>query len=177
MGYGRPEANFIFRRPFPERMRRKGRPASTRRPPALKRRAGRKRLGARGIMAVDIARVRSGIAIKLTPSSLFCKKLSTGRPFLQNPAMTTTLASIPGLPKASRLLLRPPASFFGPRGGPNRTGRPGRNGGKRGREKGCRARRPRARKGGPSEMGIELSGTVIRGNSTNKEFVSIGDRE
>ncbi len=42
MGYGRPGANFIFTRPFPGRTRRKGRPPSTRRPPAPSLLAGRK---------------------------------------------------------------------------------------------------------------------------------------
>ncbi len=59
-------------------------------------------LGAREIMGVDIARVRSGIATKLTPSSLFGKILSTWCPSFKNFAMTMTLASIPGSLKSSR---------------------------------------------------------------------------
>ena len=40
--------------------------------------------GRAGIMAIDIARVGLGIGTNLTPSSLFGKKLSTQRPFLQS---------------------------------------------------------------------------------------------
>ena len=73
----------FFARPLPERIRRKRRPSSIRRSTALNRLAGRKRPGKPGMMAVDIARVRSGIAIKVTPSSLFCKELSIWRHFMQ----------------------------------------------------------------------------------------------
>ncbi len=64
--------------------RRKARPSSIRRSTTLNLLAGRKWLGKSRSMAGDFARVRSGIATKLTPSSLFGKKLSTRRAFLQN---------------------------------------------------------------------------------------------
>ncbi len=44
--------------------------------------AGRK--GGTGITAVDIARVRSGIGIRLRRPSLFCKKLSIRYHFHEN---------------------------------------------------------------------------------------------
>ena len=50
-------------------------------------------------MAVDIARVRSGIGIKLTPSSLFGKKMSTRARFLQyfrRPQSLSTQSLTPG---------------------------------------------------------------------------------
>ncbi len=40
--------------------------------------------GRKGIMAVDIARVRSGIGIRLRRPSLFCKKLSIRYHFHEN---------------------------------------------------------------------------------------------
>ena len=76
-------ATFIFRGPLPpERVanadcvRSEGRPQE-------KRLARRKRLGKPGIMAVDVARVGSGIGIRLAPHSPFCKELSTGRDFMK----------------------------------------------------------------------------------------------
>ena len=44
-----------------------------------------KTAGRAGIMAIDIGRAGLGIGTNLTPSSLFGKKLSTGRPYVKNP--------------------------------------------------------------------------------------------
>ena len=84
MGYGRPQANFYFWGALSPQQALQG-PAGVDPKVDGERLAGRKRLGAPRIMAVDIARVRSGIGIKLTPSSLFGKKLSNSARFLQIP--------------------------------------------------------------------------------------------
>ncbi len=81
---GRPGPNLFSSRPFPARTRQQGRPSSIRRSTALNLLAGRKGLARSWIMAVDIARVRLGIGNRLTSPSLFGKKLSTGRHFIQN---------------------------------------------------------------------------------------------
>ncbi len=82
MGYERPEANFIFRGALSREHAAKE--------PVLDPKADRAEAPRRaekawraGVMAVDIARVRSGIGIKLTPPSLFCKELSIRRHFMQ----------------------------------------------------------------------------------------------
>src|SRR5208282_4385533 len=85
MGYGRPQANFYFWGALSPQQALQG-PAGVDLKVDGERLAGRKRLGARRIIAVDIAMVRSGIGIKLTPSSPFGKKLSTRRAFYRFPA-------------------------------------------------------------------------------------------
>ncbi len=90
-----PGANFIFQGALSPGRRRKGRPLSIRRSTTLNLLAGRKRLGRPGMMAVDIARVRSGIGIKLTPSSLFGKKLSTRRALYETPTRALAVDAVP----------------------------------------------------------------------------------
>ncbi len=74
---------YFSRGPFPRACVAKGRLSSIPRPTAMKRLAGRKRPGAPGIMAVDIARSDRGIGIRLTQPSLFCKELSIWRHFIR----------------------------------------------------------------------------------------------
>ncbi len=67
MGYKRPGPNFILSGPLLLLMRRK------------RQNVGRANTlaGRKGIMAFDIARVRSGIGIRLRRPSLFCNELSS----------------------------------------------------------------------------------------------------
>lgn len=85
MGYSRPGAIFIFWGPSPEqgsesarRVRSEGR-ARNRSPAQDVEETGI-------IMAVDIVKSRSRIGIRLTPPSLFSKKLSVGRHLCKSPA-------------------------------------------------------------------------------------------
>src|SRR5208283_2953372 len=82
-------------RPFPAGTRQKGRPSSIRRSTALNLLAGRKGLARSWIMAVDIARVRLGIGSTITQPSLFGKKLSTWRHFIQVLARAVAIEAVP----------------------------------------------------------------------------------
>ncbi len=90
MGYRRPRGQLIFAAPrFP--------PQAPQRPSSIRRSTGRK-ASQRGkkpqVMAVDVARIRSGIGIRLTPPSLFCKELSIRCYFMQKSGATASPAHL-----------------------------------------------------------------------------------
>ncbi len=83
MGYGRPEANFIFWGALSREHAAKEPVLDPKVDRAEAPRRAEKAWRA-GVMAVDIARVRSGIGIRLRRPSLFCKKLSIRYHFHEN---------------------------------------------------------------------------------------------
>ncbi len=80
MGYERPEANFIFRGALSREHAAKEPVLDPKVDRAEAPRRAEKAWRA-GVMAVDIARVRSGIGIKLTPPSLFLQGIVDSAPF------------------------------------------------------------------------------------------------